>query len=83
MTGFGYKTMRDDAFTVEGGTVVGARRLESGKNQRWEISVSPDSGGDVEITLPATTDCDAGGAICTDDGRTLSNKLALTVGGPG
>ena len=82
-TGFGYKTMRDDAFTVEGGTVVGARRLESGKNQRWEISVSPDSGGDVEITLPATTDCDAGGAICTDDGRTLSNELALTVGGPG
>ena len=82
-TGFGYKTMRDDAFTVEGGTVVGARRLESGKNKRWEISVSPDSGGDVEITLPATTDCDAGGAICTDDGRTLSNELALTVGGPG
>ena len=81
-TGFGYKTMRDDAFTVEGGTVVGARRLESGKNQRWEISVSPDSGGDVEITLPATTDCDAGGAICTGDGRPLSNRLEITVSGP-
>ena len=81
-TGFGYKIMRDDAFTVEGGTVVGARRLESGKNQRWEISVSPDSGGDVEITLPATTDCAAQGAICTGDGRPLSNRLEITVSGP-
>ena len=63
--------------------MVGPRRLVSGSNIRWEISVSPDSNGDVTITLPATTDCDAQGAICTEDDRMLSNRLELTVSGPG
>ena len=83
-TGFSYKTLRDDhVFTVAGGEVVGARRLVSGSNIRWEISVSPDSTGDVTITLPATTDCDAQGAICADGDKKLSNRLERTVSGPG
>ena len=82
-TGFSYTTMRAHAFTVTGGSVTGARRLVSGKNLRWEIVVSPDSNGDVTITLPATTDCDAQGAICAGDGRPLSNRLEITVSGPG
>ena len=64
-------------------TVVGARRLVSGSNIRWEVSVSPDSNGDVTITLPATTDCDAQGAICADGDKKLSNRLERTVSGPG
>ena len=82
-SGFSYTTMRDDAFTVTGGSVTGARRLVSGKNLRWEIVVSPDSNGDVTITLPATTDCDAQGAICADGDKKLSNRLERTVSGPG
>ena len=82
-TNFSYKTLRDHAFTVEGGRVVGARRLVSGSNIRWEIVVSPDSNGDVTITLPATTDCDAQGAICADGDEKLSNRLERTVSGPG
>ena len=82
-SGFSYTTMRDHAFTVTGGSVTGARRLVSGKNLRWEIVVSPDSNGDVTITLPATTDCDAQGAICADGDRMLSNRLERTVSGPG
>ena len=82
-SGFSYTTMRDHAFTVTGGSVTGARRLVSGKNLRWEIVVKPDSNGDVTITLPATTDCDAQGAICADVDRMLSNRLELTVSGPG
>ena len=82
-SGFSYTTMRDHAFTVTGGSVTGARRLVSGKNLRWEIVVSPDSNGDVTITLPATTDCDAQGAICADGDKKLSNRLELTVSGPG
>ena len=80
---FSYTTMRDHAFTVTGGSVTGARRLVSGKNLRWEIVVSPDSNGDVTITLPATTDCDVQGAICADGDRKLSNRLERTVSGPG
>ena len=82
-SGFSYTTMRDHAFTVTGGSVTGALRLATGKNLRWEIVVSPDSNGDVTITLPATTDCDAQGAICADGDNKLSNRLERTVSGPG
>ena len=79
-----YLTLRDDAFTVDGGEVTRARRLERDSitpNVRWEITVRPD--GDVTITLPETTDCDAAGAICTEDDRMLSNRLEFTVSGLG
>ena len=79
-----HKTLRDDhVFTVEGGKVTGARRLVKGSNIGWEIVVEPDSNGDVTIVLPATTDCDAQGAICADGDKKLSNRLERTVSGPG
>ena len=81
--GFSYETLKDHAFRVTGGEVTKARRLEQGSNIRWEITVSPDSGGDVTIMLPITTDCTATGAICTGDGRKLSNRLELTRQRPG
>ena len=59
-----------------------AERLEKGSNIGWRITVQPDDNGDVSIILPVTTDCDAQGAICTADGRELSSRLELTVGGP-
>ena len=67
--GFSYKTLRDHAFTVTSGEVTKARRLEKGKNVRWEIHV--------------TTDCAAPGAVCTGDRRPLAGRLELTVSGPG
>ena len=80
--GISYKTLRDHAFTVTGGEVTGARRLEPGRNIGWEITVRPSGNGDVTVTLPATTDCEAQGAICTGDGRMLSAGVTLTVSGP-
>ncbi len=80
---FSYKTLRDHAFTVTGGTVKNARRLAKPSNIRWEITVSPSGNGDVVITLPVTQNCSSSGAICTSDGRKLSNRLELTVSGPG
>ena len=80
--GLSYKTLRDHAFTVTGGEVVKARRLEKGKNVRWEVHVRPSGDGTVTIVLPATTDCDAQGAVCTEDGRMLSGRLEFTVPGP-
>ena len=81
--GFSYKTLRDHAFTVTNGDVTNARRLEKGKNVRWEIHVTPDGDGTVTVVLPVTTDCAATGAVCTSDGRMLSTRLELTVSGPG
>ena len=81
-TGFSYTTMRDHAFTVTGGSVKGARRLDPPSNVGWEVVVKPGSNGDVTVVLPVTTDCAAQGAICTGDGRPLSNRLEITVSGP-
>ena len=78
-----YKTLRDHAFTVTGGTVQKARRLEPPGNVRWEITVRPDGDGGVTVVLPVTTDCDAQGAVCTEDGRMLSSRNQSTVRGPG
>ena len=44
--------------------------------------MQPDGNGTVTIVLPATTDCDAQGSVCTGDGRMLSSRLELTISGP-
>ena len=77
-----FTTLHQHAFTVTGGSVSKARRLEAGKNVRWEITVEPDSNAGVTIELNATTNCTAEGAICTEDGRKLSNRVEVTVNGP-
>jgi len=59
--------------------VRGARRAAQNQNQRWIITVRPDSLVDVVVSLAATTDCSAAGAICTPDGRRLSNSVSATV----
>ena len=77
-----FKTLRYHAFTVDGGTVKLAKRQVKGSNIGWTITVEPDSDAAVRIVLPATTDCDATGAICTGDGSKLSDSLDFTVSGP-
>ena len=73
-----YLVLRDESFGVTGGEVVGARRKD-GRDDLREIHVEPSGHGDVTVSLPPTTDCDARGAICTADGRPLSNANAATV----
>ena len=76
-----YKTLRDHSLDVTDGSVTSAKRV-NGSSSLWEITVEPDSGADVAITLPVTTDCGDQGAVCTSDGRKLSNEVKLTVTGP-
>ena len=79
----GYQKLRDDAFNVSGGEVKKARRQQQGSNLAWDITVKPDpAAGAVTIELPATTNCNAEGAICTSDERPLSHSLSATVAGP-
>ena len=81
--GISYATLRDHAFNVTGGSVERAQRTDKPSNIPWLITVKPQGNGDVTIELPATTDCGAAGAVCTGDGRKLSNSLSFTVSGPG
>ena len=78
-----YRTLRDHAFTIAGGEITEARRLNKPSNLQWLITVEADGAGDVTIILPTTEDCEQDGAICTEDGKRLSVKNEITVSGPG
>ncbi len=80
--GISYVTLRDHAFSVTGGTVDRAKRMTQGSNIGWTITVTPESAAAVTVVLPVTTDCNATGAICTADGRMLSDRLEFTIIGP-
>ena len=77
-----YKKLKDEALRATNGRVTGARRAASNQNQRWVITVRPHSFEEVAVSLAATTDCTAAAAICTPDGRPLSNSPSVTVAGP-
>ena len=81
--GIGFRSMRDDSFTVDGGEVTGARRVDR-RHDLWRITVEPDGEGDVTVTLAAGRECAVSGAICTRGGdrRQLTNTPTATVAGP-
>ena len=76
-----YKTVRR-AVKAEGGVVRNARRTEPGSNLRWRITVRPQTVREVTVRLPGGRPCDAANAICTADGRALSNSPTATLPGP-
>ena len=78
----GFRTMRDDAFTVTGGAVTGASRVDR-RSDLWEIRVEPSGSGTVTVSLPATTGaCTATGAVCTSEGLKLSGAVSAEIAGP-
>ena len=78
-----FRALREDAFTVTGGTVTGGRRVDD-RRDLFEITVQPDSRDEVTITLPAGRDCGVSGAVCTkgENQRQLTNSPSATVAGP-
>ena len=72
---------KDAGVQVSGGTLSRAVRVKKRKDL-WELRIEPAGNGAVTVTLPATTDCAAAGAICTADGRKLETALTHTVPGP-
>ena len=77
-----YRKLRDEALTATNARVTGASRAAPGQNQRWTITVRPQSSDSVTVTLAATTDCSTAAGICTPDGRPLSNSPTATIQGP-
>ena len=74
-----YRVLKDRSLQVTNGRVTGVRRVAQGRNDRWTITVRPQSFADVTVRLAATADCSVSGAICTPDGRKLSNAVSATV----
>ena len=78
----GYKTFRDHSFDVTGGSVTRARRVNR-RSDLWEITVKPSAATAVSVALASDRACDERGAICTKDGRPLTDgPLELIVAGP-
>ena len=77
----GFRTMRDDAFEVAGGTVRRAKRVD-GRSDLWQLTVKPSSDAPVTLSLPAGRACNTTGAVCTSDDERLSVGIETTVPGP-
>ena len=57
----------------------------SGSGTRYTVTVTPKAANawkDVTVTLAGGRACSEAGAICTADGRALTNTSTTTVGGP-
>ena len=78
-----FRSLREDAFQVAGGRVTRGTRVDRRKDL-FEITVEPDGGGEVAISLPAGRECSVSGAICTwgPPRKQLTNTPAATVAGP-
>ena len=77
----GNRAFRDHGVGVSGGRVTKVRKV-NGRRDRWELTVKPSSHGNVTVLLAPPLDCAASGALCTADGRALSNTISATVRGP-
>ncbi len=67
------------SFKVKGGSVESVRRF---RPYRYQVHVKPKSWKEVTVTLAGGRACSEEGAICTPDGRSVSNTSTMTVGGP-
>ena len=76
-----YTAMREDVLEATGGTVTRARRID-GRSDLWEITITPQGEGNVQLVLAAGRACGTPGALCTRDGRGLATGLMTLVPGP-
>ena len=75
------RRLREDVVAVSGGRATSASRVNR-RRDLWQVTVEPDSLADVTVTLAAGAACDSPAAVCTSDGRALSNTISATVRGP-
>ena len=81
--GISYRALREDALAVTGGRVTRGARVDD-RRDLFEMTVEPDGGAAVAITLEEARECAESGAICTkgENRRKLTNTVSVTVAGP-
>ena len=75
------RRLREDVVAVAGGRATKAGRVNR-RRDLWKLTVEPDSLADVTVTLAVGAACGTPAAVCTKDGRALSNTISATVLGP-
>ena len=72
VNGLSYVVVRDSLLDADGGEVMKAKRIVSGSNQRWRITLRPNSDSEnVVVTLSRGTE------VAT--GYTMANEVTATV----
>ena len=66
----GYATVRDQGFSVTGGRVTGARRVDR-RSDRWELTIQSDGSGNMVVV---STD-----ALRSKGNQTLQSKASVTI----
>ncbi len=74
-------TLTSASPSVSGGTVTGVSDT-AGDGTSWDITIEPSGESAVGLTLAVASDCAAAGAICTADGRALSEAVTAAIEGP-
>ena len=74
------RRLREDVVAVSGGRATAAGRVNR-RRDLWELTVKPDSLADVTVTVAAGAACGTPAAVCTKDGRALSNTISATIPG--
>ena len=77
--GSGRKLARALALT---GATAGTVRRVNERRDLYEFPLRPSGTTAVTVSLSATTDCAADDALCTADGKALSQAVSVTVAGP-
>ena len=75
------RRLREDVVAVAGGRATSAGRVNR-RRDLWQLTVEPDSPADVTVTLATGAACGTPAAVCTSDGRSLSETISATVAGP-
>ena len=75
------EALRDHALEVTNATVEAVSRVDE-RSDLWEVRLTPESDAMVTVSLLPAADCDAAGAVCTEDGRMLSGGVARVILGP-
>ena len=77
----GYQTLRNQSLTVTNGDVQRARQT-AGRSDLWDIVIAPSSDEPLVVVVYPTQDCADAGAVCTAEGKPLSNYLTAIIPGP-
>ncbi len=77
----GSKRQLRRAMSVTGGSKSTIRRVDD-RLDLWEVTVTPSGADEVTVSLASTGACGDEAALCTSDGRALTNPAPATVPGP-
>ena len=78
-----YTTVRDTMFTVTGGAIKNAKRVNPPHNREFDLTVEPHGYAAVSFSLVSPLPaCGETGAVCTEVGRMIEGTVDATVPGP-